>query len=107
MSWMRLALTAVNGLFTTSVAISLIPVAVIYPSIAEILACEPSASPIYAIGRDGLLCFGPLLLPLAVALGLVALRSAWLHEPTALRLNGSALAAWCATALGIVLAVTA
>lgn len=106
MSRLHLALFTINAAFTGSAALSLVPVAVVYPGIAEVLASERAGSEILSVLWDALLCFGPLALPFFLALGIAAIRAAWLREPVAVPLNGSAVAAWCATSIGILLAVT-
>lgn len=105
MSVLHRGMIVINAVCTIATMVSLVPVALIYPCVAEALASAEAGSQIAAIGRDALLCFGPLAVPFFLVLGAAALRSAWLREPAALRLNGSALAMWGATAAGITLAV--
>lgn len=95
--WGCWALVGANGACTAAALVSVVPLAVIWPYVAELLADPGAGSALEALARDALLCFGPLAVPPFLALGATALRSAWRREPSAARLNGSAVVAWSGT----------
>jgi hypothetical protein len=97
MGWIQGVLVGANAACTALTVVSLLPVAVIYPAVAELWARHQPGPALQSILYDALLCFGPLLLPFLCLLGAIALRSAWRREPAAIQLNVSALVVWLAT----------
>jgi hypothetical protein len=96
MGWIQGVLVGANAACTVLTVASLVPVAVIYPAVAELCARHQPGPALLSIPYDAMLCFGPLTLPFFSLLGAVALRSAYQREPAAIRLNLSAVAAWLA-----------
>jgi hypothetical protein len=91
----RRAVVTMNGLLASTAAVATMPGALAWPAVAEaVVRSHPSAA------VDGLLCFGPLLVPALLLASGVALRSAWDRDPNALRLNAGALSAWAVAGVG-------
>jgi hypothetical protein len=107
MGWIRGVAVGANAACTGFTVLSLVPVAVIYPAVAELCARHQPGPALLSIPYDAILCFGPLTLPFFSLLGLMALRSAYCREPAAIRLNLSAVAVHLAAmAAGVVLVAT-
>ena len=91
----RRAVVTTNAVFTSTATVATMPGALAWPSVADaVVRAHPSAA------VDGLLCFGPLLVPALLLASGLALRSAWDRDPAALRLNAGALSAWALAAVG-------
>lgn len=95
----RLAVTA-NAIGMATAGAGVVPGALVWPALAQAAADGGPTSGAGRIALDAGLCFGPLVVPVLLGLGGIALAAAWGRQPTATRLNGTAAVGWLVVGLG-------
>jgi hypothetical protein len=89
---------ALNAACTTTAAALLVPLVAMYPTVAHGRVASRIPGTVGYVALDAALCFGPLLVPLLVLAGAVALRSAWIGERGASRSNWLSVVGWSSAA---------